>query len=188
MSGLLLPADAAAEEVNAALAEIARCDTELAVHWTAELKRIDPSLSVEWVPEQAVEFDNPGRWHVRKQIPGDFDEWWPLLGENGAYREPGSWLLEALTASDMWNPRVHRDKQEARERHRQAKVRAREREAEQRQDEMALANRAARRLRGDSGMTKRTDLLVPKAIAEERRRKKAEEEAAAKETDAEKAA
>jgi hypothetical protein len=155
-------------------------DIAEAARWTDELRRIDPSLEVAWVPEQATEFDNPGRWHLRKRIPGSFDEWWPLLTdakdvaagrarEVGAYKAPGPWLLETLTANDMWNPRVHRSKQEARAKFREAKRRAKVTEAEQRQDEMALANRAARRIRGDSGMTRRTDLQVPKSIAAERK-------------------
>lgn len=176
---LAIPSDVLA--ANAQMEREAVRDIAEAARWTDELKRIDPSLSVVWVPEEAVNFDHPARWHVRKQIPGTYDEWWPLLTESGGYKAPGGWLLDTLTANDMWNPRVHRSKQEAREKHRRAKVRAREREAEQRQDEMALANRAARRVRGDGGMTKRTDLLVPAAIAEERRQKREAERAAERE-------
>lgn len=162
-------------EILAANAEMEReavKDIAEAARWTDELKRLDPHLSVVWVPEEAANFDDPGRWHLRKQIPGDYDEWWPLLGPNGEYRAPGSWLLDTLSANDLWNPAVHRSKQEAREKHRRLKVRAKEREREQRRDEMALANRAARRLRGDSGFTKRTDLLVPPVIAAERKAKR----------------
>jgi hypothetical protein len=191
MPDLLVPghvANAGHESVNAAMERQSVSDIAESVRWTEELRRIDPSLEVTWVPEQATEFEHPARWHVRKRIPGDFDEWWPLLTdakdvaegnarEVGAYKAPGSWLLHALTAADMWNPRVHRSKKEARAKLREAKTRAREREAEQRQDEMALANRAAKRIKGDGGLTKRTDLLVPKSIAEERKRKKDAERA-----------
>lgn len=159
-------------EANAEMEREAVKDIAEAARWTDELRRIDPTLSVVWVPEEATNFDHPGRWHLRKQIPGTYDEWWPLLTESGGYRAPGSWLLDNLTASDMWNPRVHRSRKEAREKHRQAKLRARAREAEQRQDEMALAHRAANRIRGDAGLTKRTDLILPPAIAEEKKRKR----------------
>lgn len=164
------------EEIRQANAQMEReavRDIAEAARWTEELKHIDPSLSVVWVPENATNFDNPGRWHVRKAIPGDFDEWWPLLEQPGdRYKGPGLWLLEALKANDLWNPRVHRSKQEARDKHRRAKVRARAREQEQRRDEMALAYRAANRVRGDAGLTKRTDLLVPPVIAAERKAKR----------------
>lgn len=179
---LLIPLDPA--EANARMEEQSVRDIAEAARLTEELRRIDPGLSLHWVPEDATEFDDPGRWHVKKEVPGDFDEWWPLLGEDGAYKEPGAWIFDALSANDMWNPRVHRSKQEAREKHRQAKQRAKAREAEQRQDEMALANRAAKRIRGDGGMTKRTDLLLPPAVAAERKVKMAEAERKAHEEEA----
>lgn len=154
---LIVPESVAAEKINAAMEAQAAEQEELARHWTAELKRIDPTLSVEWVPEQADEFDFPARWHVRKRIPGSVDEWFPLIGGAGEYREPGSWILDALQAADLWDPRVHRDRKEAKEKLREARVRAKALEAEQRADVMAEAVRAARRVRGDGGMTKRTD-------------------------------
>ncbi|HEX7246417.1 MAG TPA: hypothetical protein VF245_12730 [Solirubrobacterales bacterium] len=166
-------------EANQQLERQSIKDIAEAARWTEELRRIDPTLSVVWVPENATNFDHPARWHLRKQIPGTYDEWWPLLHgavsrdpSDTGYIAPGSWLLDNLTAGDMWNPRVHRSRKEAREKHREAKRRARAREAEQRQDEMALAHRAANRIRGDGGLTKRTDLILPPAIAEERKRKR----------------
>lgn len=155
--GLILPQSVYAEELNAAMEAQAAEQEGLARQWTAELKRIDPTLSVEWVPEQATEFDYPARWHVRKRVPGSVDEWFPLVGDRGEYREPGSWILDAFQANDLWNPRIHRNRKEAKGRLREAKIRAKALEAEQRQDAMAEAVRAARRVRGDQGMTKRTD-------------------------------
>jgi hypothetical protein len=154
---LILPESIAAEEINAAMEAQAAEQEDLAQRWTAELKRLDPTLSVEWVPEQADEFDYPARWHVRKRIAGSVDEWFPLIGPGGEYREPGSWILDSFQASDVWNPRVHRDRKEAKEKLREAKVRAKKLEAEQRADVMAEAVRAARRVRGDGGMRTRTD-------------------------------
>jgi hypothetical protein len=188
---LAIPSDIL--KANAQMEREAVKDIAEAARWTEELRRIDPSLSVVWVPEQAVNFDNPGRWHLRKEIPGDYDEWWPLLTNaddvatgrahaEGLYKPPGSWLLNALTASDMWNPRVHRSKQEARQKHREAKRRAKERETEQRRDEMALANRAARRVKGDRGLTRRMDLHLPPDIAAEREAKRQAEKAAERES------
>lgn len=163
MQDLLIPNHIAHERVNAAMAGQADAHMAEARHWTHELKRIDPTLSVAWVDVRATEFDHPGRWHVRKEIPGNYDEWWPLLrGAVGGtppdgYIAPGAWILEQFQASDMWNPRVHRNKREAKDKLREAKRRARALEAEQRQDHMAEAHRAAKRLRGDAGFKTRTD-------------------------------
>lgn len=153
---LILPDSAYVAEINARMEQQASEQEARARYWTAELKRIDPTLSVEWVPEQADEFDYPARWHVRKRIPGGVDEWFPLVGTHGEYREPGSWILDEFQANDMWNPRVHRSKQEAKEKLREARTRAQKLESEQRVDQMAEAIRAARRVRGDGGMTKST--------------------------------
>jgi len=167
MTGLAIALDPAA--ANAAMARQVQADADEARHWNEELKRIDPTLSLVFVPWNATEFDHRDCWQLKKEIPGEYDEYWPLLTEDEKYKAPGPWLLDALTANDMWNPRVHRSKQEARAKHRAAKERARAREAEQRQDEMALAHRAAKRLRGDSGFHKRTDLILPPAVAAERK-------------------
>lgn len=177
MSGLAIAIDPAA--ANAAMVRQVQEDAAEARYWNEELKRIDPTLSLVFVPANATEFDHRDCWQLRKEIPGEYDEYWPLLTDEGGYKAPGSWLLDALTANDMWNPRVHRSRQEAKAKHREAKRRAKEREAEQRQDEMALAHRAAKRLKGDSGFTKRTDLILPPAIAAER---KAQREAERKAT------
>jgi hypothetical protein len=154
---LILPESVAYAEINAAMESQASEQEGLARRWTQELKRIDPTLSVEWVPEQADEFDYPARWHVRKRIPGSVDEWFPLVGPQGQYREPGAWILDEFQANDLWNPRVHRSKQEAKEKLRETKARAKKLASEQRVDEMALAHRAAMRVKGDGGMTRRMD-------------------------------
>jgi hypothetical protein len=161
---LLLPQDPAA----LALAEAENAAKNMAVDdaiagaekWTEELKRIDPHLTIVWIGENSEVGDLdlvPGRWHIKKKVPGGDDEYFPLVGEQGEYREPGGWMLDMLNANDMWNPRAHRDRKEAKRKLREAKVRARALEKEQRQDEMLLAARAAKRMRGDSGLHKRTD-------------------------------
>lgn len=178
MPDLLIPDSVAHERVNAQMERQASFDMEEAKRWTEELKRIDPTLEVAWVPEQATEFDYPGRWHVRKVLPDEYDEWWPLLrGAVGGtpadgYIGPGSWILDVFSANDMWNPRVHRSKREAKAKLREAKRRAKAREQEQRRDEMALAHRAANRIKDDGGLRKRTDLLLPPALAAERKAKR----------------
>lgn len=170
MSGLLVPASVAAEEEAAAInAEVDAQVTEARI-LADDLRRIDPTLSVVWVGENADDPEVvPARWHIRKRIAGTIDAYIPIVGPDGEYREPGPWVLDWLQAADLWNPQVHRSRREAKDRHREAKLRAKAREEEQRKDEMMVAARAAQRIRGDSGMTQRTDLKLPPDIAAERK-------------------
>lgn len=178
MQGLAIAINPAA--ANAAMAAQVQAEADEARHWNRELKRIDPTLSLVFVPGNATEFEERNCWQLKKEIPGEYDEYWPLLTDEadvaagkatavGLYKAPGSWLLDVLNENDLWNPRVHRSRQETRAKFRAAKERAKQRETEQRQDEMALAHRAAKRLKGDSGFMKRTDLILPPAIAAERK-------------------
>lgn len=135
-----------AEQVESKVAEVE--------HWEQELKRIDPSLSLVVAKPGSEDVQlMPGRWHVCKEIPDGPDEYWPLVGPNDEYREPGGWMLDEFTANDLWDPRVHRDKKEAKRKLREARVRAKELLREQRADEMIFAHRAAKRVRDDRGLT-----------------------------------
>lgn len=146
-------------EFDAEREQVVDSQFALADFWTEELKRIDPHLSVVWTkPSAAAAGLEPERWHIRRENPETLDSYFPLVGDNGEYREPGQWMLHELEAGDLWNPRVHRDREDARRRLREVKRRAKARETEQRRDEMALAARAARRMKGESGFTKRNDL------------------------------
>lgn len=158
MSDLLVPRRIAEEEQAAQINAEIEAQVEARGILAEDLKRIDPTLDVVWVGEGADDPEVvPARWHIRKRTAGSIDAYIPLVGPDGEYREPGPWVLDWLTAADLWNPQVHRSRQEAKERRRDAKVRAIKREEEQRKDEMMVAGRAARRIRGDSGMTTRTD-------------------------------
>lgn len=149
-------------QINAEVREQVYADH--ARHWTEEIKRIDSTLEIVRAKDNCTDPDLlPGRWYILKPVPDSVDAYIELP------RPPGSWMYDWLNAADMWNPRVHRSRREAREKLRAAKLRARQHEAEQRQDEMALAHRAANRIRGDSGMKTRTDLKLPKKIAAERK-------------------
>lgn len=136
-------------------------------HWDTELKRIDPSLSLIVAKPGSEDVGLlPGRWHVQKEIPGAPDEFWPLVGPNDEYREPGAWVLDEFEAADLWDGRVARDKKELKRKLREAKVRAKRLEAEQRAEEIDFQARAARRVRGPEGLRKRTDLKAsPKTLA-----------------------
>lgn len=134
-----------------------------------ELKAIDPHLTLVLVSDGADpdEFDYPGYWYIKKHIPGSVDALFPLAGPNGERLAPGPWILDELQAEDLWNPAVHRDKQEARRRLREARQRAKATEAEQRQDEMAVAYRAAMRVNGDGGMKRAASRMgAPKPSTE----------------------
>lgn len=165
MGVLYLPPDLAQErdEINAD--RKAQLLGEYAEHWTAELRRLDPTLRVGRASENATDPDLiPGKWYLEKEIPGSVNEYLQLP------RPPGAWLFDWLTAADLWNPRVHRSRKEAKEKFREAKVRARALEAEQRRDHMAEGFRAASRMKGPSGMHRRNDLKLPPAIAAERKK------------------
>lgn len=159
MGSLLLPSrlaeERAAEELQA---EVDHMISESKV-LERELRTIDPGLSVVLVSETAdpQEFDYPGYWYIRKRMPIPPDEFFPLAdAETGRKLDPGLWVLDWLSGADLWNPRVHRDKKEAKEKLRTARTRAKKLRAEQRQDEMALAHRAAMRVNGDGGMVRNT--------------------------------
>lgn len=128
-------------------------------HWDQELKRIDPGLSlVVAKPGSEDEGLMPGRWHVCKHVPNGPDEFWPLVGPNDEYREPGGWILDEFNANDLWDPRVHRSKREAKQKLSEARARVKRLYNEQKADEMKLAYEASQRLRSEAGLKERTDL------------------------------
>jgi hypothetical protein len=149
MAYLHLPRSLADERAQINAEQVRQVYTEYGRQWTEEIKRIDPTLEVVRAKDNATDPDLiPGRWYILKHIPGSVDAYIELP------KPPGTWLYGWLSANDMWNPRVHRSKKEAAEKLRAAKVRARKLEAEQRTDHMAEAVRAARRMRGDGGLTR----------------------------------
>lgn len=151
---IYLPASAVAEQINAEMERQADEHMAEAAKWTEELRRIDRNLALVWVGPGADDADLvPARWHIRKRMPGTVDAYIPLVGPDDTYRAPGAWILDWLNANDLWNPSVHRSKQEAKEKLREARRRAKALETEQRQDHMREAARAALRLRGDRGLT-----------------------------------
>lgn len=158
--GLLVPSRIAderlADEINAEVDRI----MEAAFHpdhgLQAALRAIDPTLSLFLMPENVdPEEWRPGYWYVRKRVTPPPDEFFCLEGPGGERIQPGLHVLDMFRGADLWNPRVHRDRQEAREKLRRQKVRAKQLRAEQRIDEGAIAGRAAKRVAGEGGMTKR---------------------------------
>jgi hypothetical protein len=160
MGSLLLPSRVAEEELAARIDAEAAQQVQESKLLLNELKAIDPTLTLVLVSEFAdpQEYDYPGCWYLKKRIPDGPDEYFPLVDvETGRKLDPGLWVLDWLQAADLWNPRVHRSKKEAKEKLRTSRTRAKKLRAEQRQDEMGVAYRAANRVRGEGGMARRTD-------------------------------
>jgi hypothetical protein len=164
---LILPESAEVAAWKAEQADQVESKVREMEHWDTELKRIDPTLSLIVAKPGSEDVGLlPGRWHVQKHIPNAPDEYWPLVGPHDEYREPGAWVLDEFNANDLWNPAVHRNKKEARQKIVEARARAKRLLAEQRIDEVEHNATAARRVRGDSGLSKRTDLKAsPKTLA-----------------------
>jgi hypothetical protein len=150
---LILPESAEVAAWKAEQAQQVESKVRQVERLEGELKSIDPSLSLVVAKPGSQDVGLiPGRWHVKKEIPNKPDEYWPLVGENDSYREPGAWVLDAFNAGDLWDPRVHRDKREAKRKLREARVRAKRLEAEQRADEIAYNAAVARRVRDERGL------------------------------------
>jgi hypothetical protein len=97
-----------------------------------QLKHIDPHLELVWWPAH-----NPpapgfigGRYHLIRHNPNASGSVEPLLGPNGAYREPDSSLFEWLSRSDMWNDQANRERRRIMQAARDAQASAQQRERE----------------------------------------------------------
>lgn len=129
----------------------------LAREWTRILKGVDPSLSLVWVGENShASGIVPGRWAVRKTNPPPAaHHYMTVAGPNGEYREPAEDILRELDQRDLWKrDGINRHKQ-IQQRIEDAKIKARKLEAEGRVDNAAAAVRAAGRVAGEGGMTRR---------------------------------
>lgn len=149
MGYLVLPRSVADEREQINADRRAQVFAEHEKAWTEQLKHVDPTLRIVRGKEGAWDPDiEPGKWYLEKEIPGSVNEYMELP------KPPGGWLYDWLSANDLWNPRVHRSKREAKEKLHAAKTRARKLESEQRCDDMEVAVRAAGRIRDDRGFTK----------------------------------
>lgn len=122
-----------------------------------ELRNKDPLLSLVWIHEKAPEGGGiiPGRFHVKRSNPAGVDTYMPLAGPDGEYREPGSWVLAELDKRDLWKGEVARDLFDQSRKRLEAEEKATALKAEQRRDVIAEDIRAAKRVYGDGGLTKR---------------------------------
>lgn len=129
-----------------------------------ELRGLDDRLRVIFVDPEAGRLPPamrgpgliPGRWHI-KLCSSPLNHYFPITGPNWEYREPELAVVEEMKARDLWRRgaleeiRKAEEAEEARRR-RQALL-----EKEQREDEVALAYRAAKRVAGDGGEHRRFD-------------------------------
>ena len=125
-----------------------------------ELREIDPMLDVVYIGEKApAEFPDiiPGRWHICRKSSdgGHLDTYFPLVGPNGEYREPGAWLIDEFKARDLWNPKNMEDLMTRQHKMREDAMRKSQLDREGKVDNAAAAARAALRVPGEGGMTKR---------------------------------
>lgn len=153
---LWLPTSVKAAELNAARERFVEEQIAHAQRWNRELQKLDRYLSLVFISDQANEPGLvPGRWHIRRKPPTGVAWYWPIVREDGGYREMTSSDLDALRASDLQNSMVIRDRKKFDEKVKEAKRRARKLEREQLQDNFVEDLRAAQRVAGDGGLTKR---------------------------------
>lgn len=129
-----------------------------------ELRVLDDRLRVVFVDPRAGELPPkmrgpgliPGRWHV-KILTRPRNEYFPLTGPNWTYREPELAIVEEWKARDLWRRGALEELRRDEEREEAARARQERLEREQREDEVALAYRAAKRVSGDGGLDRRFD-------------------------------
>ncbi len=98
----------------------------------------------------------PGRWHM-KLLTHPVNAYFPITGPNWAYREPELSFAEEMKERDLQRRGALEEIRKAEEDEERARIRATLLEKEQGEDEVALAYRAAKRVRGDGGELRRTD-------------------------------
>lgn len=131
-----------------------------------ELKKIDSYLEVHYIDSEVAKLPPaqravgvvPARWHIVRRNPKGIDAWFPIMGPNGEYAEPSLQVAEDMKKADLWRSGAMLEMRQRQEREAKEKANKEVREREQRSDEVVHAYRAAKRVRGDGGMTRRTDL------------------------------
>lgn len=98
----------------------------------------------------------PGRWHM-KLLTHPQNAYFPIAGANWEYRDPDLGVVEEMKERDLHKHGALEAIWRAEEDADRARLRAEILEGEQRKDEVALAYRAAKRVRGDGGEHRRTD-------------------------------
>jgi len=133
-----------------------------------ELKQLDDRIEVDFVDPEAAKVPLeqrapglvPGRWHIIVRTgPGADDHYFPIVGEKMAYRDPELSVVEEMKARDLWKPRIF-DKLVNEWEKEASRLRQQEiTEGEGRIEQVAAAYRAAKRVKGDGGETRRFDRM-----------------------------
>jgi len=99
----------------------------------------------------------PGRWHM-KLLTHPVNAYFPITGPDWEYRDPDLHFAEEMKARDLQRSGALEEIEDAEDQRERDAIRAELLEGEQREDETAMAFRAAKRVRGDGGELRRTDL------------------------------
>lgn len=112
--------------------------------WNVLLRDIDPRLSYVFMPalDQPPVGATALRWHVVRVNETGLDTYWPLLADDGGYREITDRDFEDFKGRDLWNPAVRREVEVRQRRRREASERAKDLRREQRRFELASNVRA----------------------------------------------
>lgn len=129
-----------------------------------ELRLIDDRIRVVRISDRAGELHPrerapgvvPGRWHV-KLLTHPRNAYFALCGPDWAYSEPGLFWVERFKERDLWRSGALEEIRKAEEADERDRIRQELLEKEQREDEVALAYRAAKRVNGDRGEHHRHD-------------------------------
>lgn len=166
-AGLIVPVSRE-ERMKAINARLEKMEEERADRQAEELERelraVDDRLRVVFISPRAGELSPrhrapgviPGRWHV-KLLTRPKNAYFPICGPNFEYREPELAVADEMKKRDLWRPGALEEKRKAEEAEERRRIRQALLESEQREDEVALAYRAAKRVRGDGGERRRFD-------------------------------
>lgn len=129
-----------------------------------ELRVVDDRLRVVFISPRAGELHPrhrgpgviPGRWHV-KLFAHPRNAYFPICGPDFEYRDPDMAVADEMKKRDLWRPGALEEKRKAEEAEERRRIRQALLESEQREDEVALAYRAAKRVSGDGGEHRRYD-------------------------------
>jgi hypothetical protein len=131
-----------------------------------ELKELDERLEVDFIDPEAVKVPvaerapglMPARWHIILRTARNLDDqYFPIVGPNGAYRDPELAIVEEMKARDLWRRGAFDDLMKAEEKAIAERCRQELTDAEGRVEQVAASYRAAKRVPGDGGEHKRFD-------------------------------
>lgn len=125
-----------------------------------ELKARDPHLGLVFIKPDIPEWELPmgavpGRWHVERKNPNFVSTYIPIQGPSGEFREPTADIFEMLDRGDLRKDEVFREVIERGQRKKAEQAKASALRDEQRRDELRADFRAAKRVAGEGGLTKR---------------------------------